>query len=159
MVSASGARGLELSPEQAPVSCRVGVLVRNFPSKYDFFFSSKSCWFSETKIFWEVHCVFLTKEEISDCHKYSCCLVHSGSYYCCTCFRSETQTHSPHSNYSPVQVRALPLRYQLCWGRACLFCWGCATRSEQLHFLCVKRGQGTLPLKAFSSAECPNCFS
>lgn len=38
----------------------------------------------------------------SDCGKYSCCLVHSGSYYCSTCFSSETQIQLfPHCKWAP----------------------------------------------------------
>lgn len=71
-----------------------------------------------------------------------------------TCFISGIQTE-----LFPHVRSASPAWCQLCWGRTCLFCWGCATQCELLHFLHMKRGQDTPPLKAFSPAKCPNCFS
>lgn len=142
-----------------PQSCRA--LVRSDGSqgaweelsKWDYLFSifppAKIADFLNPKSFARLYimCFLLQKLFLlvtSDCSKYSCCLVRLGSYYCSTCFRSDSNQLFPHFTHVPHR------RYQPCRGRACLCCWSRATQYEQSHLLYVKRGQDTLPLKAFS---------
>lgn len=138
-----------------------GVLGRNFPSQCDFFkifffpFPAKVADFVNPKrlyIRWFLlNRKFLLK---TDGGKYSSCLARLGS----VTVRLVLAQRLKHS-CSPLEASAFPSQYPLVWGRASLSCWSCAARYEQLHFLYVKRGQDTLPLKPFSWAECPNCFS